>query len=264
MCDITRTRNGGLVYTASRRPVSAAAAERLHAVNVPPAYTSACYSADPRADLLATAVSPSGKKQYFYSPSHNQMASDAKEERLRKFAGKLKHIRRRVRAMVERGDDRGIALHVLDHCGIRPGLRGGGDLTGRHFRNGVARFTGKAGVPQSCDMRGSGVVSMGQLRRYGGASPEQLREAMGEFQLKDWRTWRANVRFLEHWMRAPRPMTKRTWRDVIAATAADNGHTPAVFRNHYLLPRVHTFATADHKKNRFTGDAERLLIRILR
>src|SRR5580704_2770173 len=91
---IKRQRHGrGFRYlAASGKTVGAAAAKRLAALAVPPAYADVLYAADPTAHIQAIGRDAAGRLQYRYHPEWQRVRETRKARRLARLAEVLPQI----------------------------------------------------------------------------------------------------------------------------------------------------------------------------
>lgn len=104
---IQRRRDGnGFVYLdRDDKPIDDPdALKRIHALVVPPAWTSVWISPDPHSHIQAVGRDARGRKQYRYHAKYRQMRDLVKFDRMRAFGRVLPRIRRAVgRDLVRRG-----------------------------------------------------------------------------------------------------------------------------------------------------------------
>lgn len=254
---------------------------RIAALAVPPAYQDVYVSPDPDAELQAFGRDAAGRLQYRYHPDFVQAGALKKWQRLSRFAGVLPDLRaattadlrsaglppRKVTALMTR------LLHVAR-------FRVGSDAYAQHNRTyGLStlrqrhvvvdgstvtfRFRGKHGISQhkaTTDRMLAANISKllelpgpwlfqavddaaGGRRRV--RAPElntYLREVIGPFTAKDFRTWGGTLLAAEFLAEAGTADTersaKRTLVECVKYVADDLGNTPAVTRGSYICPVI--------------------------
>lgn len=257
---------------------SRAGLARIAALAVPPAYTEVYVSPDPEATLQAFGRDARGRLQYRYHPDFLRQRALAKWRRLARFAAALPGLRARVAADLRRaGLPRPKVLALLARLLERAYLRVGSPSYTRRYRSyGLTtlrkrhvqvegcrvafRYRGKHGVEQRRLLRDRGLAGIvgrllelpgGALFQYldeeGGRHPVRaedlnayLREAMGPFTTKDFRSWGGTLEALEFLLTAGPPQDERsggrTLAQCVRAVAARLGNTPAVTRGSYICP----------------------------
>ncbi|ANQ84982.1 DNA topoisomerase IB [Azoarcus olearius] len=253
---------------------------RIAALAVPPAYTEVYVSPDPEAALQAFGRDASGRLQYRYHPDFVLENAMRKWRRLARFAGALPRLRERIgadlrRAGLPRQKVLALLVRLLDRIYLRVGnasyarrYRSYGltTLRKRHVRvegsRVVFHYRGKHGVEQQQTLRDRGIANAlarllelpGQaLFQYlddeGGRHPVRaedlnayLREAMGPFTAKDFRTWGGTLKAAEY-LAAAGPVENerlagRMLAKCVRAVAAELGNTAAVTRSSYICPVI--------------------------
>ncbi|MFC4640469.1 DNA topoisomerase IB [Deinococcus hohokamensis] len=253
---------------------------RIARLAVPPAYEDVYVSPDPDAELQAFGRDAAGRLQYRYHPDFVQVGALKKWQRLTRFAGALPTLRaattsdlrlsglppRKVLALMTR------LLHVAR-------FRVGSDIYARqHKTYGLStlrqrhvqvdgqtvtfRFRGKHGVSQHrvttdrtlasnvgklLELPGpwlfQTVDAEGARRRLRAAELNAyLREVIGPFTAKDFRTWGGTLlaaEFLaETGVASSERQARRTLVDCVKFVAQDLGNTPAVTRSSYICPVI--------------------------
>ncbi|WP_104989821.1 DNA topoisomerase IB [Deinococcus sp. NW-56] len=252
---------------------------RIASLAVPPAYTDVYVSPDPDAELQAFGRDAAGRLQYRYHPDFMQAGALKKWQRLARFAEALPTLRtvtaadlrlaglprRKVLAVMTR------VLHVAhfrvgsDTYARAHKTHGLSTLRQRHVRvEGSAvqfRFKGKHSILQEKTVRDRTLATnMERLLALPGPwlfqSVEEdvrsrvrahdlnayLRDVIGPFTAKDFRTWGGTLVAAEFLAEAGAPESERQARktlvECVKYVAADLGNTPAVTRGSYICPVI--------------------------
>ncbi|MBB5377666.1 DNA topoisomerase-1 [Deinococcus metalli] len=257
-----------------------AGVDRIARLAVPPAYEDVYVSPDPDAELQAFGRDAAGRLQYRYHPDFVQAGALKKWQRLTRFAGVLGTLRtttaadlrapglppRKVAALMTR------LLHVArfrvgsDIYEKQHQTYGLSTLRQKHVRvQGTTvtfHFKGKHGITQhkattdrtlaanigrllelpgpwlfqTADADGARRrVRAGELNAY-------LKEVIGPFSAKDFRTWGGTLLAAEYLAEVGVADTEKRARqtlvDCVKYVAADLGNTPAVTRSSYICPVI--------------------------
>jgi DNA topoisomerase-1 len=260
-----------------RRPADL---QRIARLAVPPAWTDVYISPDPEAELQAFGRDQAGRLQYRYHDDFMQRSAQQKWTRLAQFADVLPRLRSSTRPdLMQRGwtKDKVMALmtRLLHVAFFRVGsLR----YTRRHRTHGLStlhkrhvqvdgqrvQFTyrGKHGIVQvqqvrdptlAKHLRGLQALPGRWLFQYQDASGQAhrvratdlnayLREKIGPFTAKDFRTWGGTLRaaqYLALAQAAPVGVSPRqVVVDMVKAVAQELGNTPAIARASYICPVI--------------------------
>jgi DNA topoisomerase I len=254
--------------------------KRIASLAVPPAYEGVFVSPEPDAEVQAFGRDAAGRLQYRYHADFVQAGALKKWQRLTRFAGALPLLRaattadlraaglppRKVQALMTR------LLHVAR-------FRVGSDIYARqHKTYGLSTlrqrhvtvegntvtfsFRGKHGVSQhkaTTDRTLASNISKllelpgpwlfqtvddagGRHRIRSGELNGYLREVIGPFTAKDFRTWGGTLLAAEYLAEAGAPESDRAARktlvECVKYVAADLGNTPAVTRSSYVCPVI--------------------------
>ncbi|MEF2278995.1 DNA topoisomerase IB [Deinococcus sp. YIM 134068] len=253
---------------------------RISALAVPPAYEGVFVSPDPDAELQAFGRDAAGRLQYRYHSDFVQAGALKKWQRLARFADMLPTLRtvtasdlrlsglprRKVLAVMSR------LLHVAhfrvgsDAYARAHKTYGLSTLRQRHVKvDGGAitfRFKGKHGILQEKTVRDRTLTTnVGRLLELPGPwlfqsvdneetrlrvrAPDlngYLREVVGPFTAKDFRTWGGTLVAAEFLAEAGAPESERQARktlvECVKFVAEDLGNTPAVTRGSYICPVI--------------------------
>jgi DNA topoisomerase-1 len=271
------TRDGSGFRDARGRRVSAAVAQRLTDLVVPPAWQEVWFAPTANAHILAVGVDEAGRRQYIYHPDWREQQDAEKFARSLALAEELPRARRRAEAdrnspPLSRERVLWTAFRLLDATAIRIGgeaysATGLCTLLVRNVRvddDGLTlRFAAKSGqralitiedAPLTHALEelytgrapASRLLSWADGRRRrplrSGDVNDYLRERVGEgFTAKDFRTLRGTL-VAAAALPAALPETERGIQQaIVAATkaaAAALGNTPAVARASYIDPTV--------------------------
>ena len=246
---------------------------------MPPAYTEVYVSPDPDAELQAFGRDAAGRLQYRYHPDFVQAGALKKWQRLARFAGVLPTLRAVTAADLRlSGLPRRKVLAVMSRLLHVAHFRVGSDayarahrtyglstLRQRHVRVSgqdiTFRFKGKHAILQEKTVRNRTLAtnierllelpgpwlfqSVDEGERTRVRAPDlnaYLREVIGPFTAKDFRTWGGTLLAAEFLAEAGPPETERQARKTIVEcvkfVAADLGNTPAVTRGSYICPVI--------------------------
>lgn len=252
---------------------------RIASLAVPPAYTDVYVSPDPDAELQAFGCDAAGRLQYRYHPDFVQIGALKKWQRLTRFAGALPTLRavtttdlrisglppRKVMALMSRvlhvarfrvGSDAyardhktyGLSTLRQKHVQVQ------GSTVTFHFRgkHGVTQHkaaqdrTLAANIERLLELPGPWLFQAVQdgtrSRIRAPALNSYLREVIGPFTAKDFRTWGGTLLAAEFLAEAGAPETERVARktlvECVKYVAADLGNTPAVTRGSYICPVI--------------------------
>ncbi|SEI90431.1 DNA topoisomerase-1 [Deinococcus reticulitermitis] len=258
----------------------AAGLARIAALAVPPGYEGVYVSPDPDNELQAFGRDAAGRLQYRYHPDFVQAGALKKWQRLTRFAGALPTLRaattadlrasglppRKVTALMTR------LLHVArfrvgsDIYARQHKTYGLSTLRQRHVRvdgsTVTFRFKGKHGVSQHKATTDRTLANnVGKLLELPGpwlfqAVPQEggrrrvrstelntyLREVIGPFTAKDFRTWGGTLLaaeyLAENGTEDSERRAKKVLVDCVKFVAEDLGNTPAVTRGSYICPVI--------------------------
>lgn len=250
--------------------------DRLNAIALPPAYTDAWFSPDPKGHILAVGYDDKGRKQYRYHPDFRAQQDAAKYDLCAEFGKTLPKLRKRVEKDISRrklSKETVVAavVHLLDCERIRVGNEayakrnksyGATTLRRRHLetfgRSVRMHYKGKGGLERDLtitDRRLVRIVKNAQdlpgqhLFKYvddaGEAVPvtstdvnAYIKEAMGEdFTAKHFRTWGASAIAFEELLKA-RPNRPASLKRMLEPVAQALGNTPAISRKSYVHPAL--------------------------
>ncbi|WP_345790403.1 hypothetical protein, partial [Aromatoleum aromaticum] len=253
---------------------------RIASLAVPPAYTDVFVSPDADDELQAFGRDARGRLQYRYHSDFVQNNAMRKWRRLARFAAALPRLREVTTADLRlsgmpRRKVLALLTRLLDRVHFRVGstsyLRqyrsyGLTTLRKRHVRleghRIVFSYRGKHGVHQYRELRDRSLAaSIARLLALPGSALFQyedepgtlravqatdlnayLREAIGPFTAKDFRTWGGTLRAAE-FLAAAGPAdseraASRVLVDCVKSVAAELGNTAAVTRSSYICPVI--------------------------
>lgn len=214
--------------TVDGKRLKGAAAERVHALKLPPAWTDVRINPDERGHLQAIGKDKAGRWQYRYHPSYRDRQDQRKYERLMEFAEALPKMRATIHRHIRQpgmGREKVMAcvLKILSTCFIRPGSQVYADENGSYGIATLRRrhvtvsgdtvhfsFKGKSGKQQERTLQDRDVARIVRaLLKMPGHEVfkyvaddgtivdvkrrtinQYIKEVMGErFSAKDFRTW---------------------------------------------------------------------------
>lgn len=206
-------------------------------MRVPPAYHSIKFFKDNASGLQATAVSRSGKTQYFYTPEHHRQVAQAKWQRLRAFSSAVPTIRDRFRTQAS--SHQRLVMQLMDECGMRVGAEstrtsaiGATGITSSHLRGSRLNFVGKSARTNTCDVSHDLARDIRALRA-GDRNANLHRKVaalMKPFTPKDFRMYRANVEYV----RARRSNSGHA--EALRHAALHINNTTTICEKYYLAP----------------------------
>jgi DNA topoisomerase IB len=106
---------------AKGKPLSAKETERMNKLGVPPAWKDVHIARDPKADVQATGIDKSGKKQSIYSKEHDQRSAAEKFARLKDFDKARPALVKQATADMKNGDNTAAAICLINATGFRVG-----------------------------------------------------------------------------------------------------------------------------------------------
>jgi DNA topoisomerase-1 len=307
-----RRRGKGFSYE-SDTGASASEQDRARAAKlaIPPAWTDVWICKQSNGHIQATGRDQAERKQYLYHSEWERVRDEAKFDRMADFGRVLPPMRKQIHTdLGRRGLDRtrviALALAVLDQTLIRIGNtqyandNGSFGLTTLKVKHadvegGLVRFSFKAkgGVTQDVALRDPRLAAMvsrcqelkGQ-RLFSYLQGDEtafvtsddvndyVRDAVGEFTAKDFRTWGASALALAHLGALGRPEGNGDSVAILEAidhAAKALGNTRAVCRDSYIHPAIAeaysvgalTKTWHQTRTGRWMTRAERTLMRIL-
>jgi len=273
---------GGFRYLrpSGREYKDAAGLARIAALAVPPAYQEVYVSPDADAELQAFGRDARGRLQYRYHPDFIHQQAMRKWRRLARFAQALPQLRERVAADLRCSglpQRKVLALlaRLLDRAHLRVGSAdyarryrsyGLTTLKKRHVRvegsKVVFHYRGKHGVEQEQTVRDRTLAQLiGRLLALPGSTLFQyedeaggrhgvraedlnayIRDAMGRFTAKDFRTWGGTLKAAEYLTALGAPTCQRSGARMLSrcvrSVAEQLGNTAAVTRSSYICPVI--------------------------
>ncbi len=250
--------------------------DRIKALVIPPAWTDVWICASPDGHLQAVGTDAAGRRQYRYHDDWRRQQDEAKFERVMELAERLPAFRKTVDEQLKgRGLSRqrvlAAAARLLDIGFFRVGGEsydsyGLATLRMEHVTcsNGLVTcsYPAKGDIPREIEVADTGACRVirslkslradGELLRYRDGSAwadvrsddinAYLRETVGDFTAKDFRTWHATVLAAVGLAVSKEAATetarKRAISRVMREVAEYLGNTPAVARASYVDPRV--------------------------
>jgi len=253
--------------------------KRIASLAIPPAYTDVYVSPDADADLQGFGRDSAGRLQYRYHPDFVQERAMKKWQRLARFAAALPEYKHLSTSDLRRSglcDRKVMALmtRLLYMAYFRVGSKrytkkhrsyGLTTLRQNHVKISGQRvvfdFRGKHGVPQHHEVSDRTVAgNLGKLKDLPGPWLFQavddgqryrilardlngyVRDIMGPFSAKDFRTWGGTLTAAEYLAEVgPVDDEAQTRKNIVAcvkSVSTELGNTPAVVRQHYICPVI--------------------------
>lgn len=266
---------------------------RIEKLRVPPAWRDVHIAADARRSIQAWGFDARGRKQYRYHDKAVETRELRKYHRVRQLAKALPRIRRALRARSHRRElsretAAAIALRLISESLFRPGSEkyvrenrsyGMTTMRKRHVvverDRAVFTYMGKSSKRQRHLVTNAELVRLiGRLRRTPGerlfryrddngwsdlsasALIAYLREEIGPFAVKDFRTWggtlRAAILLAELGPARSTSEAKRNLGIAMRIVASELGNTPEICRKSYVHPMVVA---------RYVDDGETIVLR---
>jgi DNA topoisomerase-1 len=252
---------------------------RIDKLRIPPAWRDVHIAADSHREIQAWGYDARGRKQYKYHDRAVESRELRKYHRVRELAKALPRIRRVLRLQSHRRDltcatTAAIALRLVSESLFRPGSEkymrenrsyGLTTLRKRHVRlerdRAVFTYVGKSSKKlRQVVMNPELVRLIGRLRRTPGERLFRYRDAtswsdlsattligylrdhLGPFAVKDFRTWGGTLRTATVLAELGSPQSPTEARRNIAlamrVVAAELGNTPAICRSSYVHPMI--------------------------
>jgi DNA topoisomerase-1 len=289
-----RNANGGTVTSQDRR--------RINRLRIPPAWTDTAINSAESGRVQAVGKDAAGRWQYIYHENHVKQSERKKFLRLIKFAENLPALRKRINQDLRKpglAKERVLAgiVRILSMSFVRPGNEiyanehgsyGVTTLRPRHVsvkgKTITLEFPGKSGVKQRSEFTDWRVSQlMRQLLKQTNRRVfkyengdgklvnvtsrninEYIREVMGRFSAKDFRTWSGTLVCACALARQTNgdnsdSAIKRKVVAAIKETAEALGNTPAVCRGSYICPAIITAFETGRTIDRCFPDLERLI-----
>jgi len=253
--------------------------ERIGKLAVPPGYREVYVSPDPDAELQAYGRDAQGRLQYRYHPDFSSLRAQGKWSRLVKFSSKLGVLRQATGADLRRRtlEPRKVLALMTRLLYVAHFRVGSDEYARKHKTYGLStlrkrhvklsgssvefHFRGKHSVAQHKLLTDATLAkNLGLLLELPGPHLWQalegdevarvtsshlnayLREVMGPFTTKDFRTWGGTLLAAEYLAEAGVSQSDRAARKILLEcvrhVAEDLGNTPTVVRTHYVSPWV--------------------------
>lgn len=263
--------------------------EQLDAIKIPATYTEVTLNPNPKNRLQGTGYDGTGRKQYFYSKKHLDEAREGKYRNLIFLEMNLPQIMKdimrltSVRSTPSLDSLNAMALQIMLLCNFRVGSShnqkkyqtyGLSTLTVEHvsFKGSTATisFNGKKQQLNECTLSDRNIVNMLKklvehnkkksskqhyLFSWDGVrvTPDSLNEFLGKYHeditTKTWRTWFANIRYLNLMRETEKKLSpsevpksetqrKRLSNQVVKQVACELHHTAAICKKNYLMTEL--------------------------
>jgi len=270
-------------------------------LKIPPGYHPVKISLNSKSKILAIGEDKIGKKQYIYNPSWINRREKDKYCKLKDFASQLPLIKSKIQDSLRSpgmNKDKMIALvlRIIFMCHFRVGNDIGTDVYNSYGittitkkqvvmkdnKSATIKFVGKSGVTNECILKDKQVVELlhrlystqknsaplfsyktdGNVRvRLNAKDVNNYLKTFGDFTSKYFRTWVANITFIDEIMNQFASMKgindisltarKKIFRDCIQSTAKQLYHTPAICKKSYVSKELWTmFIEAPEKFER--------------
>lgn len=304
-------------YTDSQGLVGKAEVERIiQGLYLPPAHDKVKITRNRSAKIRAIGYDTKGRPQYTYNPTFVAKQSKSKFKHMIEFGESYQKILRQIQKDInQEGDTKekqiALILRLVIDCGFRVGNDkytkenksfGVSTLEGHHVKlNGsqvTVDFRGKKGVQNRCTVKNPKLRKelrtrkrhsgkRGRLFTYRtGATDTHVKSSdvnrylktFGEFSTKNFRTWNANLHFIQHLVKADLDLgsteaqKNKTINDALDAVAHRLHNTRSVCKSNYVDPylldvylhhpkRFHDAFQGSTTKEEFTEHYIRLLKR---
>lgn len=280
--------------------------EVIQSLKIPPSYKNVEIDLRKREGYIATGKDSTGRTQYFYDKKHLEKSYNKKYEKLIRFGEKLPTLCKRIDAYLKTPfqqwtDDHkcALALKIMITCNFRVGndeyaeeynTFGISTLNKKHFsfnRDGTVKieFIGKKKMKNEKVLQDKKLSKMlkhlveqarGGNDVFGvdsGKINDFLNDCVGNdsderFTTKMWRTWVANIMYIND---VPKPAETETERkkdsvEAIKKSAEALFHTPSIHKKNYLMNELpEMYITQPEKWIRtFHGDTRMCFLKFLK
>jgi len=270
-------------------------------LKIPPAYHPVKISLSPNSKVLAIGVDKKGKDQYIYNSKWVNKRHKQKYCELKHFANQLPKIKRKIQkhlSELHMTENKMIAviLQIILSCHFRVGNDIGRDMYNSYGistitkkqidtsgKNVKIEFIGKRGVRNFCTVKDKKVNQIlrelekkqrvgeplfsikssttGNKRRITAKDVNGFLKDYGDFTTKYFRTWIANVEFIDEIMqryhvgeKISDTGRKTLLRESILATAEKLYHTPAICKKSYVSSDLWSmFVEKPHRFDEIVG-----------
>lgn len=268
------------IYLLKGTELKGSRLKRLLSLGIPRVYLKVWLSRSPKSKIQAIALDSKGRKQYYYSKEWQSERETKKTHRLSQFVDvipQIKKISRRdkQRKGFPREKTMAYMLDIVMETNIRIGNKkyldkynsyGLSTLKKQHvFLNGnnlTLKFIGKHSVEQSVTIKSRPIINFIRkmldapedwLMKYQSGnnwyrvSAQDLNNYLHKlagptFTIKDYRTWGANVEFVETLCKCPLPETqtqsKKNINHSLESTANKLGNNKSTSKNSYVMDYI--------------------------
>lgn len=278
------------IIKSTNKPLPKSRLERLRKLGIPLVYKSVWLARSSKSKIQAIALDNSGRKQYYYSKEWESQRESDKEARLREFMEVVPTIksiatRDKCRKGWPRRKTMSYMLDIVREMNIRVGNKkyldkynsyGLTTLKKEHFDGKTLKFKGKHGVEQNIPVKNKQILNflntMSSLPedwlmkyesngKYFRVSAQDLNNYLHSivpnFTVKDYRTWGANVTFLDSLVTLPLPQsgadTKRNISEALQRAADKLGNNKATSKKSYVMETLVEMYKNDPQRVRSMG-----------
>jgi DNA topoisomerase I len=264
--------------------------DRIKKIRIPPAWTNVIIANNEKEEVQAMGEDIKGRTQYIYSKEWTNNQEKSKFIRLIYFSKTINYIRKNIRKVLkEEGwfKEKMIAflIYIIDNCGLRIGnekykelydTHGITTLKKNHIKisdNKVElKFIGKKNVVNTCIIKTKLIIKLfKELDKYNSPSKEEYfftldnkiisnssvnnyLKKYGDYTVKDFRTYRANVDLIKCLYNAPAEekitRIKKEVNKCLDTIASRLNNTRAVLKNKYICNIILEKYIEDSKKFR--------------
>lgn len=254
---------------------------RLNSLGIPRVYTKIWLSRSPTSDIQAVALDSKNKKQYYYSKEWEKEREEKKATRVSGLANIIPHIVKRTNLDKKRKGwpkEKTMAymLDIVMETNIRIGNKKYLDKNNSyglttlrkehltlHPKYAQIQFRGKHGVQQNITIKAIRLIRFLEtmsklpedwLMKYQGSDNKYYRVSAQDlnnylhsiagpsFTIKDYRTWGANMTFLENLLYQPIPNStsdiKKNINIALEKTAEKLGNNKATSKKSYVMGEI--------------------------
>ena len=250
-------------------------------LKIPPGYHPVKINLNKNAKILAIGIDKKGKSQYIYHPNWVKNREKSKQSDMITFGKKIPKIKATIKKNISQKEmsmDKliSIILQLIITCHFRVGNEIGKDLYDSYGLTTISKkqvkptnkyveidFIGKSGVVNICKVVDSQLIDVlknihrernnketfftykprGKKfgRKITSKDVNKFLKQFGDFSSKNFRTWMANVEFIDELLDNYNPKTKysqnerkKLFRDALQATAEKLHHTPSICKKAYI------------------------------
>ena len=241
-------------------------ATKFKQLRIPPGYKEVELFPNSK-EIIAKCKDADNRSQYLYHPNYTKIQKKLKYCNLIKFGQELPKIQRKIESDFNSSDQKkkaiATALKVILECNFRIGNKKYKDkynshgvltMNASHIKGNKIEFTGKKGVENKCTITDRQLLNaLNKLKKnkdfifqYDGniLTSKVVNNYLGcigkGFTAKYFRTWAANINFIEEVNN--KKLTKKALKEAIEQVAIKLDHTAAICKKSYLYDELVDYA----------------------